>query len=89
MEFTELTEIIKLDGFEFQKHDYLYLHSKDGYPMKNEMNFDNLFFVLESSGKKVKAISILKGDEKEISFLEPYDKWWFLRLPQHIKNKLF
>ncbi|MFA7446104.1 MAG: hypothetical protein WCY89_09170 [Flavobacteriaceae bacterium] len=89
MEFTELSEIIKNDDFKFQKHDYLYHHNKEGYPLKNDMNSDNLFFVIESSGIKVKIMSILIGNEKEISLSDSFDKWWFLRLPEHIKNKLF
>lgn len=89
MEFTELTEIMKLNGFEFQKLDYLYFHYKDGYPLKNEMDFDNLFFVLESSGFTVKVMSVLNGVEKEFSFSSSMDNWWFLRIPEYFRNKLF
>jgi len=89
MEFAKLSDILKTSEFEFQKLDYLYLHNKDTYPLKKEMDFDNLHFVIESSGFTVRVMGVLDGKEKEFNFSGSKDNWWFIRIPDYITKKLF
>jgi len=88
MEFIKLSKILNTTEFEFKKLDYLYLHHKEDYPLKNEMDIDNLFFVIEYSGFTVKVIAVLSGVEKEINFSNTYDNWWFFRIPDYYRNKI-
>lgn len=89
MEFTKLIEVLKTCKFEFQKLDYLYLHHKDTYPLKKEMDFDNFYFVIESSGFTVRVMGVLNGKEKEFNFSDSKDHWWFIRIPEYFTKKLF
>ncbi|MCG6191374.1 hypothetical protein [Maribellus maritimus] len=89
MEFGELSKKLEDRDFKFQSLDYLYLHCNDSYPLQKEMDFDNLYFVIESKGLIVKVIGVLSGFEKELNFADKNDNWWFLRLPEQILNKLY
>lgn len=89
MEFAKLADVLKTCNFEFQKLDYLYLHYKDTYPLKKEMDFDNFYFVIESSGLIVRVMGILNLKEKDFNFSGLNDSWWFIRLPEYFTKKLF
>ena len=89
MELQKLSDIFKNSDYKFQKLDYLYLHDKSGYPLKNEMDFENFFFIVEVSNTKIKLMGLLTGQEKELNFSDLKGNWWILRIPEFIRMKLF
>jgi len=46
-EFIELSNVVKLENFSFMLQDLMYLNEQDGYPLKDNVNFRNYYFVIE------------------------------------------
>lgn len=89
MELQYLSDFFKNGDYKFLKLDYLYLHDRDGYPLRNEMDFENFFFVIEVLNDKIKVFGLVTGKEKEINFSDLKGNWWFIRIPEYITKKLF
>jgi hypothetical protein len=89
MELQKLSDFFKNDNYKFQKLDYLYLHYKSDYPLSNEMDFKNFFFIIEISVNKVKVMGLVTKEKKEFNFYDLKGNWWILRIPESIRKKLF
>lgn len=88
MELTQLTNHLKKENSEFLKLDYLYYFEKDGYPLKEDVNLENIYFVIENSkNEKVKARNMGNGNVKEFTLIElAKGNWWFFRIPNFWKR---
>ena len=89
IEFTELTIVVGNDRFKFQECDYLYLHGKEGYPLKPDMDFDNFFFVTKiKDSNRIELTGLTTGKIKEFNIPELTGNWWFIRTPENIRRNL-
>ena len=88
-ELKKISEFFKNEDYKFLSLDYIYIHEKDGYPLQNEMNLENFFFVTEVLDDKIIVMGIVNSEEKEFVFSDFKDNWWFIRIPEEIRKKLF
>ena len=83
MEFLNFSEVNMI-----LKNDYIYFHSKEGYPSENEMDFSFFYLVTDAQTDKFSAISFGNGETAEIKLSSLNNRTWVFRLPPYILNKL-
>ena len=89
MDLLKLNDIINRKNFKFKKLDYLYLRSREGYPLKKEFDIDNYFFVIDNSIPNEITVNSLGTKEKKIlKFSDLKGNWWFFRMPHDWRKSI-
>ncbi|MGV4414020.1 hypothetical protein [Chryseobacterium sp. T1] len=87
LEFKRVDDF-RLMNLNLQNGDYLYEHDKDLYPLNNEFDLTNLYFVTKSLQENLKVFSMV-GDKQRTLNLDKLDNnWWVMKLPHFIREKI-
>ncbi len=87
LEFKRMDDFLKLE-VELQNGDYLYEHDKETYPLKNEFDLENLYFVTMNLDGKLEIHSKEGNKEKPINLRNLNNNWWIMKLPEFIRKKI-
>lgn len=87
LEFESLNDFLKSE-IKLQKGDYLYEHDKDDYPLKNEFDISNLYFIIDVSNGNLEIHSMAEKKIRNIQLKELTGYWWILKIPFFIREKL-
>jgi len=88
-------EFRRVDDFKMsndilQNGDYIYEHFSTEYPVRNEADLANLYFVtkiLNNSGNCT-IMSMLGNKEIDINVNELDDNWWIMKMPLIMRKSL-
>lgn len=87
LEFKRVDDF-RLMNLNLQNGDYLYEHDKDLYPLNNEFDLANLYFVTKPLQENLKVFSMV-GDKQRTLNLDKLDNnWWVMKLPHFIREKI-
>ncbi|KAA0126799.1 hypothetical protein FY557_15975 [Chryseobacterium sp. SN22] len=87
LEFKSLQEFNRLK-IKLQKGDYLYQHDKPNYPLRNEVDISNLYFVTEIRFDNLEIHSMAKNKILTVKLDELAGSWWIMKIPTLIREKL-
>jgi hypothetical protein len=87
LEYINLQEFL-LRNASLKIGDYLYRHDKNEYPLKNEHNISNLFFVTKGNGHKLTIHNIASSNIEQVDLNVTTEFWWILPLPDSIRKKI-
>ncbi|SFN60001.1 hypothetical protein SAMN05444143_1341 [Flavobacterium succinicans] len=87
LEYINLTEFLNRN-IPLKKGDYLYKHDKNEYPLKNEYDISNLFFVTESNGHKLTIHNMSNSNIEQVDLSSTSEIWWLLPLPNLIRKQI-
>jgi hypothetical protein len=65
LEYINLQEFL-IRNVSLKKGDYLYRHDKNEYPLKNERDISNLFFVTKGNGHKLTIHNIASSNIEQV-----------------------
>lgn len=87
LKYINLTEFLS-HNTPLKKGDYLYRHDKNEYPLKDEYDISNLFFVTESNGHKLTIHNMSNSSIEQIDLNSTSEIWWLLPLPNFIRKQI-
>lgn len=87
LEFKRVDEFLKMN-IDLQNGDYLYEHDKDLYPLNNEFDLTNLYFVTMPMNKTLTVFSMSGKKERFLNLNDLENNWWIMKLPYFFREKL-
>jgi len=88
LEYIYITEFLKLNQC-LKKGDYIYKHDKDDYPLKNEINLQNLYFITESHMHNLTLMNMSNKSDLNIDLDKTKDHYWILQIPSFVRKQLW
>ncbi len=86
-EFKRGDDFLSLE-MDLQNGDYLYEHTKNTYPLKDDFDLANLHFVTNSQNGTAQIYSMSGDKERIINYSELTENWWIMKLPDFIRKKI-
>ena len=86
-EFKRVDDFVKLE-IQLQNGDYMYEHSTDIYPLRKEVDLENLYFVTNNSNGIVQLHSMARNKEISINLIDLDNNWWVMKLPEFVRKKI-
>ncbi|AMO19762.1 hypothetical protein [Flavobacterium columnare] len=87
LKYIDLTQFLKSNKL-LNKGDYLYRHDKNEYPLKEEFDLSNLYFVTESNGHELTIHNMSNSNIEKIDLNSTSEIWWLLPLPDLIRKQI-
>lgn len=87
LEYINLNDFLSNNTF-LKKGDYLYKHDKNVYPLQNEIDIANLFFVTNSIGHQLTICNMSTSSINKVNLSTTAENWWLLPLPKLIRQQI-
>jgi len=76
-------------GKTFDKFDYIYEHSLEGYPLTSDFDTKDLFIIRNLNPTTLDVLGVTSGVEKKLLINNMNGNWWILSLPPNVKKQIF
>ncbi|WP_046757209.1 hypothetical protein [Kordia jejudonensis] len=88
LEYIYIKEFLKLNQH-LEKGDYIYKHDKDAYPLKDEFDLANLYFVTESQLHNLTLMNMYNKANLNIDLDKTKDHFWILQIPSFVRKQIW
>lgn len=88
IEYIELKKYLAL-GNVLGEFDYLYKHSIGGYPLKKDVDTNDLYLIRNKQNNTLELLGVTSGAIKKINEENLVGNWWILPIPVFLKKELF
>lgn len=88
LEYIYITEFLKLNQY-LEKGDYVYRHDKNQYPLNNEFDIENLYFVTESQLHNLTLMNMSNKSNLNIDLDKVKDHFWILQIPSFVRKQIW
>jgi hypothetical protein len=88
MDFIDLESHLS-NGKILEKHDYIYEHTIEGYPLRADYDTKNLYLISDINDNIIDALGVTTGLKTQLSINNMTNNWWVLPIPNFVKNMMF